>query len=112
MAQTRAYYTAVATGEDLTGNASKGILDMLRYDVANVVEVHADYIVIRTPREVTTDRWRSFGIWVGASFEGSKDAARAIAHATGGYLNWQQSNRNLAEFIVARERGLDVGAEA
>lgn len=81
MAQTRAYYTAVAIGEDHSGNSSNGILDMLRYDVANVVEVHADYIVIRTPREATRDRWKSFGIRTGGSFEGSRDSARAIAAA-------------------------------
>lgn len=70
MATDKGYYSLVVTGgsltgvDGLTGNAMRGVLDMLRYDTALVTEVHEDYIIIRTPRRPTDERWRSYGLEV------------------------------------------------
>lgn len=85
MATEKAFYSSVAMpGHPRTGNEIGGILDMLRYDVATVSEVHADYVIVKTPRMPTPDRWRSFGLWIGGTFGpvGPERVSAAIESAT------------------------------
>lgn len=64
MAEQKWFFSLVVTVRNLTGNGARGMLDMLRYDTANVLEVHEDYVSIRTPRRPTDARWLSFGFLV------------------------------------------------
>jgi hypothetical protein len=77
MSKRRVYTFAISA--EAAEQQFRGLVDMLRYDQARVLEADGSLIVLQADRAPTEARWASFGVYVLAQAGSSDDASAPVA---------------------------------